>query len=169
MAELMDVYDSNRQPTGETRRRGDTWHAGEYFLAVMVLIFNTKGEMLIQKRQNELEWQPGKWTMTAGGGVLAGETPAAAASRELLEELGITMNFDGIRPNFAMTQGAAFMDYFLVTADINLDALNVPNREVAAVQWASKEDLLSMSVFDEAIPYRMRFLEFVFDGGQILD
>jgi len=169
MTELMDVYDNNRLPTDKTRQRGDTQRAGEYFLVVMVLIFNSKGEMLIQKRQSHLGWHPDKWTMTAGGGVLAGETPAQAAARELCEELGITMNFDGQRPNFTLTQGTAFMDYFLVTADIDLTTLNVPNREVAAVKWASKTDLLAMSVSDEAIPYRPQFLGFVFDSGRILD
>jgi len=168
MAEFMDVYDGNRLPTGKTRPRGDTQRDGEYFLVAMVLIFNTAGEMLIQQRQSHLGWYPDKWTMTAGGGVLAGETPAEAASRELYEELGITMSFEGVRPNFTMTQGTAFMDYFLVTADINLAELNVPNSEVAAVKWVGKSELVDMSASDEAIVYNLRFLDFVFDGGRIL-
>ena len=163
MAEIMDIYDGSRAKTGKTHIRGSKRRPGEYVLVVMVLIFNTKGEMLIQQRPKHVGWEPGMWSMTAGGAVMAGETPAAAAKRELFEELGIEMDFTNRCPKFAMTSPNTFIDYFLVRTDIELAALNVPNNEVAAVKWASKKDMLALIDKGQCISYRKSFLEFCFD------
>ena len=48
--ELWDVYDVVRNKTGRTMVRGETFAEGDYHLVVHVCIFNSKGEMLIQKR-----------------------------------------------------------------------------------------------------------------------
>jgi len=169
MKEIADIYDSNRNKTGKTRLRGAELAKGEYALIVMVLIFDADGKMLIQQRQNHLEWQPGKWTMTAGGLVQAGENSAQAAERELLEELGIKIDFSGKRPNFAMTNNNAFIDYFLVTMNIDLAKISVPTNEVKAAKWAAKSDMLSMIKRGDCPPYRESFVNFCFDMGRGYD
>ena len=166
MTEVWDIYDNNRIKTDRTHMRGTKMIEGDNILIAMVLIFNTKGEMLIQQRQNHLTWLPGKWTMTAGGAVLSGETSADAAERELFEELGIKMKFAGQRPNFAMTNETAFMDYFLVRMDIDTAYVSVPNNEAQAVKWASKDDMLTMVENGNCAPYKRSFVEFCFDMGR---
>ena len=85
--EILDIYDSNRMPTGRTFVRG-TKPEGGYYLVAQVIVFNTKGQMLIQQRQaHKLGW-PNRWDVSAGGSVQAGETSQQAAQRELREELG---------------------------------------------------------------------------------
>jgi len=163
MTEEMDIYDSDRIKIGRTHKRGEKRGSDENVLVVMVLIFNGNGEMLIQQRLPDASWKPNMWTMTAGGGVTAGETSSAAAGRELYEELGIKMDFTCVRPNFSMTSTNAFIDYFLVRDDIDLTTLNVPNDEVAAAKWASKKEMLAMIDRGQCIPYRKSFLEFCFD------
>jgi len=143
--------------------RGEERSDAENILVVMVLIFNDAGEMLIQKRPPHTPWAPNMWTMTAGGGVLAGEMSAQAAGRELYEELGIKIDFAGAKPKFTMTDRNAFLDYFVVRMDVDLTTLNVPNEEVAAAKWASKEEMLEMIDRGECMPYRKTFLEFCFD------
>jgi len=163
--EIWDVYDKNRVKTGKTRVRGERLAEGEYILIAMVLIFNSRGQMLMQQRQGHLKWASGMWTMTAGGAVKAGETSAAAAARELFEELGIKMCFD-MRPCFSMTNNTAFMDYFLVVADVDIAEIGMPTDEVAAVKWAAKDEMQAMIVAGECIPYRAGFLEFCFEMGR---
>ena len=163
--EIWDVYDKNREKTGRTHIRGEKMADGGYIVIVMVLIFDTKGRMLMQQRNDHLKWAPGMFTMTAGGAMQAGETSAEAAARELFEELGITMQFDG-RPQFSMTNSTAFMDYFLITSDIDIDEIKMPTDEVKSVRWASKDEIIKMINNGECVPYRKSFLSFCFDMGR---
>ena len=167
--EIWDIYDNNRIKTGKTHVRGEKMVEGDNILIVMILIFDKDGRMLSQQRPMDMTWGPGKWTMTAGGAVQAGETPSQAAERELYEELGIKMDFAGARPNFTMTNDTAFIDYFLVRADIDLATLSVPNEEVAGVKWVSKEEMLSMVDSGESMNYRKSFLEFCFDCADMME
>jgi len=57
---------------------------------------NSEGQLFLQKRSMEKDVQPGKWDMSVGGHVDAGEEPADAAARELSEELGV----DGLLPEY---------------------------------------------------------------------
>ncbi|MDR2183611.1 MAG: NUDIX domain-containing protein [Clostridiales bacterium] len=161
--EIWDIYDNNRVKTGKTHIRGEKMADGDNIVVVMVLIFDSDGRMLIQQRPAHMAWGPGKWTMTAGGALKAGETSTRAAARELYEELGITIDFENRRPNFAMTNQSAFIDYFIVHDDIDVTALAVPNDEVAAAKWASKDEMLDMVDRGECVPYRKPFVEYCFD------
>ncbi|MCL2397997.1 MAG: NUDIX domain-containing protein [Defluviitaleaceae bacterium] len=169
MGEMLDIYDNNRIKMGAAQARGRKRKKAENILVVMVLIFNEAGEMLIQKRSPYAIWSPDMWTMTAGGAVLAGETPTKAASRELYEELGIKIDFTNSRLKFTMTDKNAFLDYFIVRANVDLSTLNVPNEEVAAAKWASKEEMLTMIDRGECMPYRKSFLEFCFDCADMME
>jgi mutator protein MutT len=57
---------------------------------VHVLVFNDRGELLLQKRSMSKDVAPGKWDTSVGGHVDAGETINEALRREMEEELGIT-------------------------------------------------------------------------------
>ncbi|MEJ2314397.1 MAG: NUDIX domain-containing protein [Nitrospirota bacterium] len=56
---------------------------------VHVLVFNRKGQLLLQKRSMAKDVAPGRWDTSVGGHVDPGETLEEAAKRELLEELGV--------------------------------------------------------------------------------
>lgn len=96
MEEIIDLYDIDRNKTGETHRRGDPMPKGRFCLTVHVCLFNEKGELLIQKRAHERCAWPDLWDVSAGGGALCGECSRTAAEREAAEELGIQMH-DGRR------------------------------------------------------------------------
>ena len=55
-----------------------------------VLVHNTAGDILLQKRSRSKFIQPGKWDTSVGGHLEPGEGYEQAALRELNEELGIT-------------------------------------------------------------------------------
>ena len=55
-----------------------------------MLVFNTKDELLLQKRSMDKDVAPGRWDTSVGGHVNAGEAVADAVMREMEEELGIT-------------------------------------------------------------------------------
>lgn len=62
---------------------------GLVYRAAYILVFNSRGELYVQKRTPTKDLYPGWYDAAAGGIVLAGERYAACARRELAEELGI--------------------------------------------------------------------------------
>ncbi len=56
---------------------------------IHILVFNSKGELWLQKRAEDKEIQPGKWDTSVGGHIRSGESVDLALLRELEEELGI--------------------------------------------------------------------------------
>lgn len=54
-----------------------------------ILVFNSQGDLYVQKRTMIKDIFPGYYDPAAGGVVLAGESYDASAQRELFEEMGI--------------------------------------------------------------------------------
>jgi isopentenyldiphosphate isomerase len=54
-----------------------------------ILVFNSRGQLHVQKRTLTKDVFPGYYDVAAGGVVLAGETYEQGAARELEEEMGI--------------------------------------------------------------------------------
>lgn len=86
--ELVEIVDRDNRPIGALTRRLMR-EQGLIHRAAYILVFNTAGELFLQKRTLTKDIYPGYWDMAAGGVVLAGESYEAAARRELQEELGI--------------------------------------------------------------------------------
>lgn len=57
--------------------------------ATGVILFNDKGEILLQKRSMAKDTNPGFYTLSASGHVGKGENYDEAAERELFEEIGV--------------------------------------------------------------------------------
>ena len=70
-------------------------HSGTFILhpVVHLHVFNSAGELYLQKRNINKDIQPGKWDTSVGGHVDYGEEIAEALLREVNEELGI-IDFD---------------------------------------------------------------------------
>ncbi len=66
---------------------------------VHVLVFNDKGDLLLQKRSMNKDVAAGRWDTSVGGHVHAGEALDTAVRREMDEELGIT----SCNPDFLYT------------------------------------------------------------------
>ena len=52
-------------------------------------LFNSKGELFLQKRAMTKDLLPGYWDTSVGGHVSPGESPEEALKRETFEELGL--------------------------------------------------------------------------------
>ena len=67
-------------------------HNGSRLLhpVVHLHVFNSRGEVYLQRRPEWKDIQPGKWDTSVGGHIDFGETPEQALLREVREELGIT-------------------------------------------------------------------------------
>jgi isopentenyl-diphosphate delta-isomerase type 1 len=86
--ELFDVVDAGDRVIGRATR-AEVHARGLLHRAVHVFLFNSAGELLLQRRSALKDEYPLCWTSSASGHLDAGEDYAAAAVRELREELGI--------------------------------------------------------------------------------
>ena len=160
--ELWDLYDRDRIPTGETHLRGTPLPEGRYHMVVHVVIFNTRGEMLIQQRQPFKEGWPNLWDVTVGGSAVAGDNSRTAAERETLEELGLAVDLSHEQPKLTIPFDAGFDDIYTLTQDVDLSALTLQQSEVQAVRWASEKEILAMLAEGWFIPYHKAFLQLLF-------
>jgi len=86
--EIFDIVDSNDEVTGQATR-GEV-HANQLLhRAIHVFVFNKRGDLLLQQRSMLKDAHPGVWDSSVSGHLDAGEHYAAAAVRELAEEMGI--------------------------------------------------------------------------------
>lgn len=141
--EIWDVLDENRELTGKTIVRGNALKDGEYHLVVHIWIINSKGEILIQKRPDHLEYAPGLWA-TTGGSAIQGEDSITAAFRETKEELGIEIDRNSVTGPLSYKRDNDFTDIWVVKQDIELDDTILQEEEVSDVKWVSTKELKQM-------------------------
>jgi len=91
--ELFDVVDEDDRVIGQATR-AEVHARGLPHRAVHVFLFNSRRDLLLQRRSAWKDEFPLCWTSSASGHLDAGEDYAAAAVRELREELGITAELE---------------------------------------------------------------------------
>ena len=160
--ELWDLYTKNREKTGKTMIRGAKMPADLYHLVVHVCIFNSSGEMLLQRRQLTKFGWPGLWDVTASGSAIAGETSGDAAAREMREELGLVLDFSDKRPALTIHFPEGFGDVYLLERDLDISSLTLQTEEVLAVKWASEAEIMELIDRGEFIPYYKDFISVLF-------
>lgn len=160
--ELIDVYDRHRNKV-RTADREDVLNRDEYRLVVHICVFNSKDQMLIQKRQPFKRGWSGLWDLSTGGMALSGETSAQAAQRELNEEIGIDHDFSEERPFVSVSYTVGFDDYYVIQKEVIPEELKLQYEEVEKVRWADRSEVLSMIDSGEFIPYHKGFIEMLFD------
>lgn len=87
--EYFPLVTEDGEVTGKATRQ--ECHSGSFLLhpVVHLHVFNSAGELYLQKRNMNKDIQPGKWDTSVGGHVDYGEEIADALCREVREELGI--------------------------------------------------------------------------------
>jgi isopentenyl-diphosphate delta-isomerase type 1 len=86
--EIFDVVNERDEVIGQ-RPRSEVHRLGLKHRAVHVLVFNSRGEVFLQKRSMKKDCFPGVWDSSASGHLDRGESYDACAMRELHEEIGL--------------------------------------------------------------------------------
>jgi isopentenyl-diphosphate delta-isomerase len=93
--EVLEVVDENCNPVTILSRES-IHKKGFFHKTVHVFIFNEHGEIYLQKKSQAVDENPGLWTSSASGHVLAGESFLITAQRELKEELSIKVKLEEV-------------------------------------------------------------------------
>jgi 8-oxo-dGTP pyrophosphatase MutT (NUDIX family) len=140
MKELRDLYDINGNKTDKTYYKGEVIPKGYYPMVVMVVIRNSNGEFLMQKRSLS---KGGDWGVT-GGHPKSGETPIEGIVTEVKEELGL----DFFKEEFILynsgCDGIDCYKMYLVNKDIDLNDIKIQKEELSEVRWFTMKELNDM-------------------------
>ena len=140
--ELFDVVDANDQVLRQEKR--SVVHAQKLLhRAVHVFVFNSRGQLLVQRRSATKDEFPLTYTSSASGHVGAGETYNECAPRELREEVGLDAPLEFVvkLPASVETANEHTMLYRATT-----DAVPAVNEdEVASLTYFSLDESLALS------------------------
>jgi isopentenyl-diphosphate delta-isomerase type 1 len=103
-------------------------------------IINSKGEVLLQKRNSTKKIQPGKWDTAVGGHISYGEELEKALERETKEELGLkNLKFNFITKYIWKSEIEAEQVFVFIAE--HEEFLVKPNSEVDAVKFWSFDEI----------------------------
>ena len=88
--EIFDVVNERDEVVGR-EPRSKVHRLGLMHRAIHVLVFNSRGQVFLQKRSMSKDRQPGLWDSSASGHLDSGELYDACAVRELREEIGLSI------------------------------------------------------------------------------
>ena len=112
--------------------------------AFSVLLFNDKGETLLQRRASCKYHAPNLWANACCSHPRLSETPLAAAQRRLSEELGISCPLKEVTQlsyKAYIDNGLTENEYVHVLQGTFTGACNLNPEEVAAIRWIRPETL----------------------------
>ncbi|MDQ7783662.1 MAG: NUDIX domain-containing protein [Desulfomonilaceae bacterium] len=93
--EILEIVDEQDRVVGTTTRK-DIHQRGLMHRAAHVFVFNSRGEIYVQRRSASKDRHPLKLDSSAAGHVDPGETYEQTAVRELQEELGIRADVEEV-------------------------------------------------------------------------
>ncbi|MBL8087626.1 MAG: isopentenyl-diphosphate Delta-isomerase [Chthonomonas sp.] len=145
--ELVQIVDDNGQTIGSMEKLAAHEHGGTLHRAVSVLLFNSRGELLIQRRAATKYHFGGLWANSCCSHPAPGEEPLAAGRRTCERELGISPE---LREVGAFTYGAhddrsqlTEREYdHVLTADWDGE-LHPNSTEVQEIRWVALDALRS--------------------------
>lgn len=86
--EIVDIVDENNKVIGKSSRK-EAHLKGHIHRALSVLVLNSKGQILLQKRSGKKSVHPLAWDLSTSEHVLTGESYEDAGVRSVKEELGV--------------------------------------------------------------------------------
>lgn len=134
------IVDIKDKPVGLAMLK-DAVAQGLYYRVVAVAVTDESGRILLQKRSMHMRISPGKWDISVGGHVDAGQTYEAAALNELAEELSVT----GLQPKVFGKEflGDCFLQLFTLVMPPGTQ-FHPEAHEVSEVKWLTPEEFVSL-------------------------
>jgi isopentenyldiphosphate isomerase len=150
LGELIDLVDEHDRVVG-TATRTEMRAARLRHRCVAIVVRHPDGRVLVHRRSADKDLWPGRWDIAVGGVVGQGESYAAAAARELAEEVGIT----GVRPRFVRHETYDDPDVSEQAAlyEMTWDGpLRFVDGEVVEARWVTPDELAALVIREPFCP-----------------
>lgn len=143
--EFVILVDEEDRTLG-TMEKMEAHRQGVLHRAISILLFNDRGEMLLQKRADSKYHSGGLWTNTCCSHPRPNETVANAAARRLMEEMGISVSLKQVgtftyRAN--LDKGLIEHELDHVFTGTFSDTPIINKQEVGDWKFINKHDLLA--------------------------
>jgi isopentenyl-diphosphate delta-isomerase type 1 len=148
--EYFDALNENGEKVGKPLTYEEIHQAGLLHRAVHVWLVNTEGQILLQKRSENMTTYPGYWDISASGHVSSGQSSIEAAQIETKEELGIEPPASAFKLIFSLRERIILnegkhieneiRDVYLVRADDSNLSLKSDLFEITELKWVHPEE-----------------------------
>ena len=149
--EYRDLYDENRNLTGEKILKGEDVPKGRYYITVAVFIENSKNEFLLQINKKYDMWT------TTGGHPKSGESSLEGIVIEVKEELGLDVEADRFELFKTIKTEDDFVDLYYLKGDFDLSKMEMQEEEVGNVGWFSRNAIEELIKDNKFLPPHIEF------------
>ncbi len=140
MTEIFDIVNEKDEVIGQKPRR-EVHSSNEIHRAAHVFVFNSRGEILLEKRSLKKDKYPGYWGDVAGH-IDSGEGYEEAAKREMKEEIGIEAELEFLmkfRKRFENDQ-----EIIMLFKCVHEGPFKIDKKEVQFVKFLSLDKIKEM-------------------------
>lgn len=156
--EIIDIIDEQNRVVGNCTKK-ELYLKKHLHRIVHVLIFNNKGELLLQLRSKNKSYLPEYWGTSVGGHTSSGESPEEAAIREMQEELGIQLKLEPYVEDWFDSVDEIDLRKLLVTFKANSNGpFRLFKDEVEKVKFFSIDEIKRMISTGKRIHPELKFL-----------
>lgn len=151
--EYLDIFTKYGESTGEAIDRNIAHEKGMFHKSIHVWIVNSKGELLVQRRNSNKKTYPNMLDTSFAGHVSSGESLTQAILREGEEELGLKIDLNCITYLFAIKSEKQVKenyyeneinDVYLYEKDIKVEECKFTDDEVAEIKYIDFKVLETM-------------------------
>jgi 8-oxo-dGTP pyrophosphatase MutT (NUDIX family) len=135
--ELLDIVDAGDRVIGTALKR-ETEREPSLIHREVAILIHRGNELLWQLRSAAKTVEPLTWDVACAGHVGAGERPAAAARRELHEELGLDAELTALERRLVHQPRETYFAYVFAAALPPGAQLTPDADEIAALEWCDE-------------------------------
>lgn len=164
MEERLDIYTRDGKYLGvKTRAECHVENPGFYHKPVWIWAYNSKKEILVQKRSMQKKKFPGLLDMTCGGHVETGELSIDGAIRETKEEIGVDVDKEKMKFMFEYIEDDAWEigQVFFFKIDKKIEEMVVQKEEVEKVKWLNFNEFKKILYSKEWVPMDSEYKDLV--------
>lgn len=165
MEELLDVLDENGIKTGQILPRKEVHKQGLWHRIIVIAIVNEKNQILMQQRSSNKDKNSNMWDISATGHLATGQDSLAAATREISEEVTVSLGYNVEVKDFRFMFSyrkeekvsedhfdRQYYDFFILRQNgLTADNLKFQASEVQAVKFVTINELNEMRENNEVV------------------